>query len=279
MTEKNEVSTKTSNLVVPEFMQGVATGTEELAGFIQPPRLKAVQPLSQSPYDQFSPGDIVATPQLLVVAEMPYENNKPTNEGTPFYFVPIFFFAEYCTWNPIALKGKADAIVARSIDSQGEIAAKARDRNLRSQLHPEGLKDEEGKELYITHVEHLNYVSVIVGDHPMAGTPIVQSFSKGEHKAGTNFAMLIKMRKAPLFGCQFEARCHFRVGPKGKWYGWDVTNPSEDSGVAPFVSDKAQFEELKTLHEEMKAAHADDAIRVDLTDVPQADVVSSPSEF
>ena len=100
----------------------------------------------------------------------------------------------------------------------------------------------------------------------IAGIPVVVSFSRGEHRTGSNLASLIAMRSAPIFGCVFEAHSQERVNAKGVWYGLDITNPSVASGVSGVVTDEKQYAALKKLHLQMKAAHAENMIVVDHAD-------------
>jgi hypothetical protein len=200
----------------------------------------------------FDAGSVVVVPQNVEVAPL----------GEKFHFVPLFFFVEWCTWNPIQLS-KDRSIVERTFDSRSPIAAKSRDPNLRMEPHP------ENERLFLRHVEHLNFVLVIIGDHPAAGMPVVKSWARGDHKAGSSFAGLISMRKAPIFGCQFEAVSRLRTNPQGDWYGLDVSNPSEDSGVGSWTPEDV-YPKLRDMHMEFKRLHSEALIQVDHDDEDSA---------
>jgi hypothetical protein len=248
---------------MPAFMQGSDLGVEDLGQYVIPPRLKVLQPLSdrETFLSKFDVGDVIAVPQMVLVAPtVKDEKDKPTEDGEPFHFIPVFFFPEWCLWNPIQTRGTLPAIVARTTDPTSTIAAKSRSPALWNEPCP------EAPEFMCRYVEHLNFVIVILGDHDLTGIPVIMSFSRAEHRRGSNFASLIKMRKAPLYGCQFEARVGPRSNNKGHWYGIDVTNPSGDSGIEPFVQEKDVFGHLEGLHLEYKKAHEDAKIRVDYED-------------
>lgn len=256
MAKKTEIqTTSVSNL--PAFMQDVTDfGIDDLKQYIVPPRLKVVQRISGAPFDDlFNPGDVVACPQLVLVSPViKNDNGKPTDQGEPFHFVPLYFFVEWCLWNPLEMKGSLPSIRARTTDPNSDMVIKSRDSKLWELPCP------ENPEYKCRYVEHLNFLILLINEHELAGTPMVMSFSRAEHRAGTNFAALIKMRKAPIFGCQFQARAGFRSNNKGNWYGVDVMNPE---AVPPFVQDKALFDAYHNIHLELKEAHNNARVVVD----------------
>ena len=255
-------------LALPGFMQeSEGLGMEELGKFVVPPRIRVVQALSDMELrDAFPLGTVVILPQRVPVAEMVDEET-----GEPFHFTPLFFFPEWVTWNPIASKGVLPAIVERTVDPNSPLVAKTQN----PKLWTEDCLTFPGEN--IRHVEHLNFVVLILGDHPLASTPVILSFARGEHKAGMSFNALIKMRKA-LVGCNFMGVVGHRTNNKGDWFGIDVANPAGDSGIPPFVQDEETFENLKALHLELKEAHANQLIRVDYED-DKPTVPSDSGEF
>jgi hypothetical protein len=257
-------------LAVPDFMQEVEDlGIDDLGQFIVPPRIKIVQRQSGEEFlNLFEPGDVVIVPQMVKIAGMAEKDT-----GEPFFFVPLFFFAEWVTWNPLEMKGVLNAVRERSTDPASPLAAKCRQQSLWYEPCP------ENKEYSLRNVEHLNYVVTLVGDHELAGTPMVISFSKSEHRSGTNLAALVKMRKAPIFGCQFMGIVGHRSNNKGNWFGVDVTNPAGDSGVTPFIAEQELFEKFQELHEDLKSAHADSKIKVDYDDDAPAAPGDSSGDF
>lgn len=223
--------------LVPAFMQEAGSeGTEQLGQFIRPPRIKVIQPLREGPYEQFEPGDVVLTPTML----------KLVSAGEPFHFVPLLFFPEYLTINPIKMKGQLPFIRERSLDPSGTIAMKSRNPEMRFEVCPENTQEK------IRHVECLTFIVVIAGVPALMGLPIALSFSKGEYGRGTQFAALIKMRHAPLYGCVFQGVCpaEKRKNQQGSWYGIDVSNPTGD--MPPFVMNQDEFLELKKRHQQLK---------------------------
>jgi hypothetical protein len=266
MAKKNEVAVQDEQLgtlSVPSFMQNDAQiGTEVLRQYVIPPRVKVVQPTSKEPFSKlFNVGDVVLVPQMVTVAPVILDDKKrPTDTGTPFHFIPVFFFAEWCIWNPYQLKGSLPPIRERTIDPKSEIAIRARNPETRLAPCPEDQK------WNIRYCEHLNYCVVLTGEGMAAGTPVVMSFVRSEHRAGSNFASLIKMRRAPIFGCQFEAVSRYRKNDQGEWYGIDVMNPSVESDMGGWVTDEAVYEMLRVKHLELKQSHDESRIVVDHED-------------
>ena len=260
-------------LSAPDFMSGaMTTGTELLKQYVRPPRIKVVQPAARKPFSElFRQGDLVAMPMAQLFS---------ANEGAvlpAFAFVPLFFWPEWMTWNPIEMKGQLPAVRDRSFDPRSPIAVKSRDETRRSsEVCPESPPD---KKYYLKHLEHLNFMLMPLAPHPFAEMPICYSFASGEHKAGSSFSALITMRKATMFGCQFEAYIRERENTKGRWFGIDVDNPRENSGVTPFVMEEERFRAYESLHLEYKKVYEDHALVVDLDEDDGVEAPRDSKEF
>lgn len=248
--------------VAPDYLAGGAQETTELmAQFVRPPRLKLVQRTSDEYFDKgFKEGEVVMVPQLLRVV----------GPNEPFHFVPVFFFPEWCEQNSFSLRGTAPMIRERTFDRNHPIAIASRSPKTREVKHPE-FTDGDHKLLY---VEYLNFVTVILGDNQASGIDVIMSFSKGEWATGSNFGTSIAMRKAVCYGCVFEAKIGEprQNAKKQRWYGLDLTNPSAESGVSPWVP-QDKIEIFRALHERYKSLHAANQILVDHDD---DDVEKSP---
>lgn len=241
----------------PDFMLDDAElGMDDLTQHIIPPRLKVVQRQSEARFlERFNPCDVILMPQEIAIAQAKLNSNgKPGDESTVFHFVPLFMFAEFCQWNPLEMKGTLDSIRQRSTDPKSALAQKCRNKELWFEPCPENPK------LMCRNVEHLNYIVTLV-NHPLAGMQLVMSFARAEHRAGSNLAALIKMRKT-FVGGVYEAVARLRVNNKGQWFGIDVQNPSEESGVNPFIQDSAQYQAYKETHLKLAKAHRDGLITV-----------------
>lgn len=227
--------------VIPKFMADEEiVGLEALTEFIVPPFIKIVQKQSGEELLQyFSTGDVILTPANAMISEMPRNKKGRIVEGarSMFQIVPVLFYPEWLTWNPIELKGTTPAIAYRTMDPNDPVAAKARNANLRSEPHPTSPK------LNIRHVEHLNFL-VVLYKHPLGPEPAILSFSRSGWKYGSKFANLIKMRRASLFGCIFDVVLAPRHNDKGDWWGFDVTNPESGSSWVK----KDEYEVFKELH-------------------------------
>jgi hypothetical protein len=229
------------------------------------PRVKVVQPLSKEPFKpRFKEGDVVATPVMLPLAL----DKKPGD--LLFHFVPIFFYAEYITWNPRS--AGMVAIRDRSIDPTSRIAIKSRDPKQRVENCPDApLKN--GKPQEMKHLEHLNYVFMVVDpEHELFNFPLTLSFASGEHKAGSNFNTLLTMRRVKfMYACQFAAKLAKRTNEKGEWFGIDIDNPAEASGVTPFIQDEARFQQLAEFYKTFKGYYEQRLLEVDMADLEAAD--------
>ena len=249
-----KVEPKNPLVCAPKFMlDDQQMGTEEVTRYVIVPRVKVIQKQASAELlSRFNPGDVIISPVNALVAQTVMRDGVMGE----FAFVPLYFFAEYCVWNPIELKGMEPAIIERTTDVDSPIAAKALHANLREEPHP------THPQYKVRYVEHLNYVVQIIDHAEMTGEVAVLSFARGEHRAGRQLAGLVKMRRAPLFGCKFIARVSHRPGTgKGDWFGLDV-----DNHVDPWVDDEDEYARLKALHEEFKRLHEANRLRPDLSD-------------
>ena len=266
MAKKKDVSKEITKvdpaMALPKFMADEAVvGLEALQEFIVPPFIKIVQKQSGEELLQyFSAGDVILSPSNAMVAEMPRNSKGRVVEGarSMFKIVPVLFYPEWLTWNPIELKGTEQAIAYRTMDPNDPVAAKARNAKLRKEPHP------TRQEYSIRHVEHLNFL-VILYKHALGPEPAVMSFSRSAWKYGSKFASLIKMRHASLFGCIFDVVLTQRQNDKGDWWGFDVINPDDGS---PWV-EKDEYEVFKELH--TKLDESKDKLRAQYETIIESD--------
>jgi hypothetical protein len=200
-------------------------------------------------------------PDLIPIVQWDRNPKSGQVQGEPpyFYLTPLLFFPEFIQWNPMQAKGSAPAIVDRSTDPNSRIAQRARSGN-RTDPYP------GNQQWFISYVEHLNFVCVLfdeAGDQ-IGEKPIVISFARGEHKAGREFASLVKSRRKPIFGCRFKATVAKRSNEKGNWYGFDLTNADDEIG--PWIQDAEQFAAYQAMHVELNENYKASKIRVDYDD-------------
>jgi hypothetical protein len=225
--------------------------------------LKIIQKMARPPFaDAFNTGDVAMVPEMLLIAPIQLtEKGKSMERGAPFHFVPLFFFPEWCCWNPIQTAGQLDAIRERSLNQDSVIARKARNRDLKPEICPEWPSEN------LRYQEHLNFVITIIGNNPARDCNVIVSFTRGEHRTGSTLLSILRLRKAPMFGQQFEAVSTFRPGTgKGDWYGLDITAPTVLSGIGSWVTDPATFAEYEAAHNVYKKAHAESTLVVDYGD-------------
>ncbi len=247
-----KVQPETSAIVPGWMTNDEQTGTEELTQYIIPPRLKIVQKQADSELlELFDPGDVIIVPSNTMICEMEKVRGKPTGKTRGFDFTPVFFFTEYCAWNPIQLKGQVPAVRERTFDHASPIAINAKNPALRIQQHP------DYEDMKIRFVEHLNFLIFIQG----LDEPVILSFSRAAHAAGRTFCSLIRLRKAPIFGCMFHADVVHKKNQQGDWWEIAVKNPDKDQWT-----EKALYETFKEAHADFVKAHQAAKIRPDYGD-------------
>lgn len=259
------------DLSLPAHLQGKdVEGIEDLKKYVSPPRIKIVQKSADNELlERFSLGDVIVQPAQVLVSK--YDKDNPE----PFLFVPLFFFPEWATWSPIELRGQVPMILERTSDPDSVLAKKAKNPNLRFEA-----KEYEGRQMQVRHVEHLNFI-VVLYDHELGIDPMVLSFQRGEHGSGIRFNSLIKMRRASLFACVFQAQVALRKGHKGEWAGLNITNPDLE-GSSPWVLED-EVEGLRKKHLEFKETYGAGLLRVEHedadTDTDDAAATPESSEY
>jgi len=177
------VNQNTGLPAVPDYLRVEGdTSADSLKGYVRPPRIKVIQSLTdQKLREDFGVGSVILLPQNICILEMPRDKkgNPLVDTAVPFIFTPLFFFPEFCVWNPLEEKGNVPAIRDRSFDPNSDIARRARDFKARTMPYP-------GKEnLEIKFVEHLNFIVAVHGIEDAC----VLSFSRAEFSAGQKFAV------------------------------------------------------------------------------------------
>ena len=255
-----EVRPAATAIALPEYMQGVADtemGIDVLKQYVQPPRFKVIQKSSNADLlSQFSEGDLIVMPDLTLFKQMQKEGTQKKDWlGDTFRFTPVFFFAEWVIWNPIQMKGSLPAIRERTLDPRSDIAMRSRTKDLRQAVCP------ENSNFKLKYSEHLNFM-VALHDGPYAGTGIAMTFASGSHKHGVRLCNLIQMRKAPIYGCVFQAQVRWEENQMGDWWSIVAENPALESG--PQWVPAEEFETFKSLHLELKEMH--EKLLIDYTD-------------
>lgn len=262
------------NVNLPDFIPDAdrRDGLEHIGEFVRPPRARVCQALSKDLTHKFNEGDIVVLPQMEMLAAVKLnENGKPKHEkvdaGESFSFTPVFFWPEWVCWNPREVTNEP-AIHERTVDKSNPLVAKCRNRDLWFEPHP------TVPEYQRRNVEHLNFL-IVPHDGMFIGVPMVVSFSRSEHKAGSQFCALLAMRKGPIYACNFRGSVGYRENESGAWYGIDVVNPEEE----PFVQSKELYDYFKAMHQEFKSAHDVELLVVDHEGSDEAAVGGSTGEF
>ena len=260
---------------VPEYMRGDDTGTDKLKQYQRPGRVKVVHKMAgEKILKSFGHGDIIVVPTGLRVSTIDRDDKgNPADEGKPFHFVPVGFYVEWCLWNDIKSKGSAPAVLARSMDPKSKIARLAQSPDTWIADHPTaaGLK--------VRYVEHLNFIVLLLDAEEAPATPTVMSFFKGSHEQGVQLSTLINLRSpAPMYGCVFEGRAGRGPNTSEDYYVIYPSNPSEESGVKPFL-EQADYEFARDTYKELAELVSTNEISVDFEDDDETiDVMSESAE-
>jgi len=245
---KNLASTMPAHVTKEDKSKGVG----DIKNFVRPPRLKIVQFIKSDTYDKFDPGTLIVVPQLAAIT-------------MPITFTPLFFFPEWCVWNPIQLRSMLPVIRERTFNPNSQIASKSRNSSQRSFDCP------ENKEYKCTIAEHLNLLVMIHGDTDVQNVPVVMTFLRGEYKTGQTLLSMIQLRGKSIYAGIYAATIDKnkpRVNDKGKWFGFDFTNPDGEA----WVQNEAEFNVYKTLHESYATAHANQSIIIEHDELPDTGV-------
>lgn len=231
---------------LPEFMRDDAGINDQIGSeFVVPPRIKLVQPTSKPPLsDKYQKGDVCLTPTLAQVAK----------KGEVFQVVPLFFFAEWLSFNPL----EADTFIReRSLDPTSELAMKCRDPERRKEPY------EKDPTKFINNVETINFIVAIVGHEELMGMVASVGFSKSEHKIGTGWSSRLKLRGVPYPGTVWELKSAARTNAKGTWFGFDIDPCKEDKGL---VMDAEAYAQFKQLNAQFKKLHVESRLQVRVDD-------------
>lgn len=236
---------------VPAHLQNADSGLGDVTAFIRPPRLKIVQPQSKSDLtDLFDRGDTIIRPVNELIAQVKKnEKGKPGDEGDSFIFIPLFFYPEWLEiWDITA--GEKNMIIRRTLNEKDELVALCRDPNQRK-------VEIDGKPA--KRIEVLTFVGLLPEVDKINDTPVTMHFSGGSWIEGSNFLQLIKMRKAPLYGCRFEVKAYLKSNDEGEWYAFLPSNPLDGNGWL----DAETCEITKKMHLELKKFHSDGLLMSD----------------
>ena len=229
---------------VPDYLKVEGdTSTDGLKQYIRPNRVKVIQSMTDEKLKEaFGVGSVILVPDNVAIREVVRDDkgNPSLGETRPFQFTPIYFFTEFCAWNPLESKGSLPAIRERTVDKNHPIAIKSRDFSRRKETHP------DNPDWEIVYCEHLNFIVAIPG----VEEPCVMTFSRGEFKTGVNFAGLIKLRRGiPLYANVFDAHIAQHKNKGGNtWFALDIENPE----TSPYVG-----EELFAVYKELNAQYSD----------------------
>lgn len=231
------------------------------------PRFKLIQATTERELkENFGEGSVIVRPGDALICKFEAEPRS-------FEFVPLFFFVEWAKWR--SLKGTGPMILERSHDASSNIAVRSKSVETRTQLYEGHETLEEKARLYYSYVEHLRFIGVIYGDHPLVGTPVTLSFERGEWRQGKNFISAVSMRRqritvrnengdatseskqVPLWAQIWRLKTvHHAPDAERTWYGFHFEAP-ERSIILP-----AEAEAMKALHEEYKELFAKQRLMV-----------------
>jgi len=173
----------------------------------------------------------------------------------------------------------------RSFDPTSEIANKSKNATTRKELYEGHENLPEKDRLYYSYVEHLRFVGVIYGDHPLVGTPVTLSFERGEWTQGKNFISAVSLRRQMVLGKSVPiplwaqvwklSVMHHKPDQTRKWYGFQF------EAADPSIIESEEAETMQTLHKEFKDAFAKQRLMVQDEEIEAADeaAVKANEEF
>lgn len=255
----------TTSLILPPAPEWVslgidADGLDSVGEFVSTPRLHLLQPLSPEVVDgKYPVGTVVLRPQNVIVCP---------KDGA-FYATPIFFWPEWIAWNPRAMRQQLPAIRERTTDPKSALAMRCRNSATWREPCPENPQQE------IRNCEHLNAALIVYGVDELGFSPAVVSFSRASHAAGRKFATLIKTRRAAIYGGVYEFAVKQRANNQGSWFELAADNPSEASGVSPWVSNPNDYAALAGCHQQFASLFASGQISA--VDDADADAEAAPA--
>ena len=212
--------------VNPDYLAAYVEKDESLDSLKQHrvvPRFKIIQPTTAAELQQkFGTGSAIVQPGEAMVVK--YNDDPKT-----FDFVPLFFFKEWAKWRD--LKGSGPHILDRSHDPVSELAKLSADKENRKELYPGHEAMPEEQRMYNMYVEHIRFIGMIYGDHPLTGLPVTLSFERGEWGQGNNFLTAVSLRRQVINGESKEIPLWAQIwrlntvyhNPEQskKWYGFD----------------------------------------------------------
>jgi len=243
------------------------TSLQELKEHRIVPRLKIIQATSNNDLKrQFGEGSVIVRPGDALIC-------KYKDEPKSFQFIPTFFFVEFAKWGDLKAKSNIP-IIERTYDPISIIAKKAKNPNKRSELYEGHEHLPEPEKHYYRYVEHLRFIGLIYGDHPLVGTPITLSFERGEYNQGKNLISAIMLRRqiidgmskqVPLWAQIWNLSVQFKEPDASrKWYGFkfEVADPS--------IIRESEAETMKNLHQEFKRLFEQQRLLVDEDNIEES---------
>jgi len=222
------------------------------------PRFKIIQATSDKELvDSFGIGTVIIRPGDAMICK--HEANPKS-----FNFVPLFFFMEWAKWRDI--KGTGPMILERTHDPSSQIAMRSQSVKTRKEVYVGQENMPETDRMHYMYVEHIRFIGVIYGDHPLVGTPVTLSFERGEWGQGKNFISAVSLRrqvvnkeptKVPLWAQVWKLSSLFHnPEPTKKWHGFKF----EAAEQSIILSEEAPA--MEKLHTEFKELFAKSRLMV-----------------
>lgn len=212
------------------------------------PRFKIIQATSDGELiKNFGVGTAIIRPGDAMIC-------KHGENPDSFDFVPLFFFREWAKWRD--LKGTGPMVLDRSFNPTSLLAQNSANSDLRKELYAGQESLDDKSKMYYAYVEHLRFIGVIYGEHPLVGIPVTLSFERGEWGQGKNFISAVSLRRqiindnsidVPLWAQVWKlSTIHHAPDATRKWYGFkfEATEPS--------IIQEDEAEAMHALHLEFK---------------------------
>lgn len=251
---------------IPEFMLGLPKeelGTELMKQYVSPPRMKIVQGQSQQELKRLFPeSSVVITPEMIgVTGAIDFRNGQ--EESDFIRVVPVFFYTEYCLFNPMGVKPYCRE---RSIDAQSKLAIRCKGQiDKRSMPCPEDLSK------LCKYQEVFNFI-LYVWNPDVYKDPVLLSLKSSDFVCGKEWCRLACIpRGVPCYGQVFELNCSPRKKDDNNWYGWNVRHAITEQGMIEFVRNEEWFNHLREVHAQFVDNYRADELRANYDDELPAD--------
>lgn len=222
-------------------------GTDHTSRYQTINRIAIVQSQSKKERrDEFGIGSYIMSPEGVRVSE----------PGEPFIAIPLFFWPTWEKWSDYN-DDDSPTVIDTSLDENSNIAKRTKSKATRTEPYGAGFN--------YSYVESLN-VAIMIDSGPAQGEIAIMSLNRSDHYIGRQIASMLEHSDTDIFARRIEFSTIDRSDGKNDWLGVRINNPTEEQGGVWIKED--QYESLKKLHIETKAAYDANIIVINRDEEP-----------